>query len=39
MGKRSLVKCKIQIPPHFMFKAELTNKTELNMKVLTKWSY
>ena len=36
MGKRTLVNHKIQISPCFMFKAELTNKTELYMKVLIK---
>jgi len=36
MEKRSLVKCKIQISPCFTFKAELTNKTELYMKILIK---
>jgi len=36
MKKRNLVNCKIQIPPHFMFKAELTNITELCMKILIK---
>ena len=29
MEKRYMVNCKIQSPPHFMFKAELTNITEL----------
>jgi len=33
MGKRSLVNCKIQISPRFTFQAELTNKTELYMKI------
>ena len=36
MGKRSLVNCKIQISPCFIFKAELTNKTELYTKTLIK---
>jgi len=36
MEKRYLVNCKIQIPSHVMFKAELTNETELYMKILTK---
>ena len=39
MGKRSLVNRKIQISPCFMFKAEITNKTEIYMKVLIKSSY
>ena len=39
MGQHYLVNCKIQILPHFMFKAEITNKTELCMKVLIKSSY
>jgi len=39
MEKRSLVNRKIQISPCFMFKAELTNKNDFNMKVLIKWSY
>jgi len=38
MEKRSLVNCKIHIPPHFMLKAEQTSKTELYMKLLIKWS-
>jgi len=36
MEKRYLVICKIRIPPHFMPKAELTNKNDLNMKALKK---
>jgi len=36
MEKRYLVNCKIQIPPHFMFNAELTNITELYIKILIK---
>jgi len=39
MGKRSLVNCNIQISPCFTFKAELTNKTELYVKILMKRSY
>ena len=36
MEKHYLVNCKIQIPSHFMFKAELTNITDLYMKILIK---